>query len=149
MIARSGQNAGFMQSAFQRELAEFVGFIGGADVDKVIRKVEQKLRPLPANTRSLFGDRFFFHEQFTAFTCGPLPFQLDTTDLRAVRAASLIAGVNRVKRSLSSSGALRLRAMLLTICNLTVTSGRSSMKSGHGRIVRKRALVSLSPISKG
>jgi hypothetical protein len=85
MIARSGQNAGFMQSAFQRELAEFVGFIGGADVDKVIRKVEQKLRPLPADTRSLFGDRFFFHEQFTAFTCGPLPFQLDTTDLRRTR----------------------------------------------------------------
>jgi len=113
MITQSGQNAGFMQSAFQRELAEFVGFIGGADVDKVIRKVEQKLRPLPADTRSLFGDRFFFHEEFTAFTCGPLPFQLDTADLRAVRAASLIAGVNRVGRSLSSRGALRLRAMLL------------------------------------
>jgi hypothetical protein len=102
-----------MQSAFQKELAEFVGFIGGADVDKVIRKVEQKLRPLPVDTRSLFGDRFFFHEQFTAFTCGPLPFHLDTSDLRAVRTPSLIAGVNRVRQSLSPAGALRPRAMLL------------------------------------
>jgi hypothetical protein len=107
------QNAGFAQSAFQKEFAEFVGFIGGADVDKGIRKVEQKLRPLPVDTRGLFGDRFFFHEHFAAFAFGPRPFQLDASDLRAVRAASLIAGVNRVRQSLSAAGATRLRAMLL------------------------------------
>jgi hypothetical protein len=113
MCAEPRQNAGFVQSAFQKEFAEFVGFIGGADIDKVIRKVEQKLRPLPADTRGLFGDRFFFHERFAAFATGPRPFQLDASDLRAVRAASLIAGINRVRQSLSAAGAKRLRAMLL------------------------------------
>ena len=87
MSAQPRQNAGFAQSAFQKEFAEFVGFIGGADLDKVIRKVEQKLRPLPADTRGMFGDRFFFHEHFAAFALGPRPFRLDTSDLRAVRAA--------------------------------------------------------------
>jgi hypothetical protein len=74
MCAQPGRNAGFVQSAFQKEFAEFVGFIGGADIDKVTRKVEQKLQPLPADTRGLFGDRFFFHEQFAAFAFGPRPF---------------------------------------------------------------------------
>lgn len=112
-MATSQGHPGFMQSAFQKEFAEFVAFVGGTDLDKKIRKVDQKLRPLPADARSLFGDRFFFHEQFTEFASGSTPFKLDTSDLRAVRAASLIAGVNRVKRSLSATGASRLRAMVL------------------------------------
>lgn len=107
------QTTGFRQSAFQKEFAEFVGFVGGNDIDKAIRKVEQKLRPLPAEARNLFGGRFFFHEQFAAFATDPFAFQLDISDLRAVRAASLIAGVNRVRRVLSPAGAERLRSMLL------------------------------------
>ena len=104
---------GLQQATFQSEFAAFVAFIGGTDLDKVMRKIAQKLRPLGPQARSLYGDRYYFHQQFEAFTFGPVPFRLDTTSLPAVRAASLIASINRLRGSLSASGAARLRSMVI------------------------------------
>jgi transcriptional regulator with XRE-family HTH domain len=102
---------GLELSEFPREFAEFIGFIGGDHIDKAVRKVDRKIGSPEA--RLLFGDRFYFHEQCVRFTQGPLPFHLDVSDVLAVRAASLIGGINRLRKSLSSSGATRLRAMVL------------------------------------
>jgi transcriptional regulator with XRE-family HTH domain len=102
---------GFELSEFPREFAEFVGFIGGDHIDKAVRKVDRKMGSPEA--RLLFRDRFYFHEQWVRLTQGPLPFHVDVSDVLAVRAASLIGGINRLKRSLSSSGATRLRGMVL------------------------------------
>jgi transcriptional regulator with XRE-family HTH domain len=98
-------------SEFPREFAEFIGFIGGDHIDKAVRKVDRKIGSPEA--RRLFGDRFYFHEQIVRFTQGPLPFHVDLSDVLAVRTASLIGGINRVRKSLSPSGATRLRAMVL------------------------------------
>jgi hypothetical protein len=110
---RTNGQFGLLQSSFSREFAAFVDFVGGHAIDKAVQKVEKKLRQLRPETRSLFGDRFYFHEQFIAFTYSATPFRLDTTDFRAVRAASLIAGINRIRMSLSAAGAARLRSMVL------------------------------------
>jgi hypothetical protein len=102
-----------VQSEFPREFAEFIDFVGGADIESALRKVEQKLGSVSAQARSLYGDRYFFHEQCISFTYGSTPFLLDVSDLRAVRSASLIAGINRVRRSLSQQGSARLRSMVI------------------------------------
>jgi transcriptional regulator with XRE-family HTH domain len=102
-----------VQSEFPREFAEFIDFVGASALDSVVRRVDQKLGSISPASRSLYGDRYFFHEQCVRFTDGPTPFQLDVSDLVAVRAASLIAGINRVKRTLSAEGASRLRAMVV------------------------------------
>ena len=110
---RNTARFGLQQATFQTEFSAFVAFIGGTELDKVMRKVAQKLRPLGPQARSLYGDRYYFHQQFEVFTFGAAPFQLDTTSLPAVRAASLIAGINRLRTSLSASGAARLRSMVI------------------------------------
>jgi transcriptional regulator with XRE-family HTH domain len=99
------------QSDFPKEFAEFIDFVGANSLDKAVRKVERKLASLAASTRSIFGDRYYFHGQWVRFT--ESSFQLDVLDPVAVRSASLIAGINRVKRSLASQAARRLRAMVL------------------------------------
>ncbi len=104
---------GIQQRAFQAEFAAFVAFVGGTELDKIGRKVAQKLRPLGPQARALYGDRYFFHEQLELFVYGTTPFQLDTKSLYAVRAASLIAGVNRLRTTLSPSAAARLRSMVI------------------------------------
>jgi transcriptional regulator with XRE-family HTH domain len=100
---------GLELSEFPREFAEFIGFIGGDHIDKSVRKVGRKIGSPEA--RLLFEDRFYFHEQCVRFAEDPV--HLDVSDVLAVRAASLIGGINRLRRSLSSSGATRLRAMVL------------------------------------
>lgn len=101
------------QSEFPRQLAGFVDFIGAADLDAALRKVTCKLEQLLPSTRVLYGDRYYFHEQFLRFTEGTAPFHLDISDSVAVRAARLIADINRVKVSLSEKGASRLRRMII------------------------------------
>jgi transcriptional regulator with XRE-family HTH domain len=105
------------QSEFPRQFAGFVNFIGAADLDAPLRKVTRKLERLLPSTRFLYGDRYFFHEQFLRFTDGTpdgmAPFQLDISDPVAVRAAQLIADINRVKTSLSARAASRLRQMVI------------------------------------
>ncbi len=109
------RNDGFslVQSEFPRAFAEFIDFVGAASIESALYKVEKKLGALSPESRTLYGDRYFFHEQCIHFSYGSSPFQLDITDLRAVRSASLIAGINRAKRSLSEEGASRLRAMVI------------------------------------
>jgi transcriptional regulator with XRE-family HTH domain len=109
--ARVTDRYGVELSEFPRELAEFIGFIGGHNIDKAVRKLDRKVASPEAQL--LFGDRFYFHEQWARFTKGALPFHLDVSDVLAVRAASFIGGINRLRRSLSSSGANRLRTMVL------------------------------------
>ena len=101
------------QSEFPRQFAGFVDFIGATDLDAALRKVTGKLERLLPSTRLLYGDRFFFHEQLLRFTEGTAPFQLDISDPFAVRAAQLIADVNRVRTSLSKKGASRLRGIII------------------------------------
>jgi DNA-binding transcriptional regulator YiaG len=112
IAARAQAPYSLMQSDFPRELAEFIDFVGASDLDVAVRKVDRKLGALSEPARLLFGDRYFFHEQCVRFADGPLPFQLDISDPVAIRAASFIGGVNRVRKSLSSQGAFRLRAMI-------------------------------------
>jgi transcriptional regulator with XRE-family HTH domain len=102
---------GLELSEFPKELAEFINFVGGDHIDKAWQKVARKLRSPEA--QSLFDDRFYFHEQWLRFTRGPLAFHLDVSDMLAVRAASLIGGINRARKSLSRSGANRLRGMVM------------------------------------
>ncbi len=102
-----------VQSDFPRELAGFLDFVGSDILGKALQKVAEKLAALPPSARLLFGDRYFFHQQFIRLAEGSESFRLDISDSVAVRAASLIAGINRVKASLSSAGALRLRSMVI------------------------------------
>ncbi len=111
--AQGADRYSLAQSQFAREFAEFIDYVGGDTLQSFLLRVEQKLAPLSPETRSLFGDRYFFHEQCIRFTEGAAPFRLDINDVIAVRTASLIAGVNRVRRSLTARGASRLRSMII------------------------------------
>jgi transcriptional regulator with XRE-family HTH domain len=102
-----------VQSDFPREFAEFINFVGATNLDKAVRKVERKLEALSPSNRTLFGNRYFLHEQCVRFTEGSPAFQLDVTNRVAVRAASLISGINRVRRSLSPKAISRFQAMVL------------------------------------
>ena len=62
--ARAAHPHTLAQSDFPRELAQFIDLIGGSVIDKVLNKVSTKLQALSPGVRSLYGDRFFFHEQF-------------------------------------------------------------------------------------
>jgi len=102
------------QADFPREFAEFIDFAGASDLDKEIHKVIKRLSGLPAEVSAIYGDRYFFQLQFMKFAHdNKSPFFLDINDATAVRAASLIAGVNRAKRSLSASGVNRLRSTVV------------------------------------
>jgi transcriptional regulator with XRE-family HTH domain len=110
---RTGDPFLLAQSEFPRQLAGFVDFIGVTDLDAALRKVTRKLEQLLPSTRFLYGDRYFFHEQFLRFTEGTAPFQLDISDPVAVRAARLIADINRARTSLSAKAASRLRRTII------------------------------------
>jgi hypothetical protein len=98
---------------FAAEFASFARYLGEQDLHKATRKVMHKLSMLDAAPRNLFGTRYFFHEQMEQFTDGPQPFHLDTSVQRAVRAATLIAGVNHARVAMSDVAAVRLRKMIL------------------------------------
>jgi hypothetical protein len=101
------------QSEFPREFARFVHFVGANEMIDALRRVDVKLGSLLPQTRELFGDRFYFHSQFIRFSEGAAPYQLDISDAVAVRAASLIAGINRIRDSLAEAGALRLKKTII------------------------------------
>lgn len=106
-------NFTFDSATFASEFAKFVNFLGAENLDSALAKVGQKLSQLPKSVRSLYGDRYFLHEQCVRIVHGSYPFQLDHENFVAVRAANFIAGVNRAQTYLSPSGKLRLRSMCL------------------------------------
>ncbi|MGO9004852.1 MAG: helix-turn-helix domain-containing protein [Beijerinckiaceae bacterium] len=110
---RPADRYSLVQSDFPREFAEFIDFVGATEFDAALRRVGQKLDAVSPSAQSLFGDRFFFHRQCINFVHGPVPFHLDIADPVAVQAASIVAGINRMKRSLTSHGASRLRSMVI------------------------------------
>jgi hypothetical protein len=113
ILARAPDEFGSLQSQFPREFASFIDFVGADRIDKAVAKVARKLGALSESVGGLYGDRFYFHEQWQVFTDGPNAFHLDLRDLRAVRAATLIAGINKIRPTLSKKGADRLRSMVL------------------------------------
>jgi transcriptional regulator with XRE-family HTH domain len=113
ITARPTDRLGLLQSEFPREFVSFIDFLGADNIDKTLDKVRRKLHSLSPSVRTLFGDRFYFHDQWDRFTEAPNAFQVDLTDLRSTRAASLIAGVNRIRRALSLQGQARFRSMML------------------------------------
>jgi hypothetical protein len=100
-----------LDSEFPKEFALFVNFIGGEVLDSVISRVIRKLAAYSPQIRSLFGDRYFFHEQWLKFIDDPS--HVDIADPASVRAASLIAGLNRVRPSLSPAACRRFRAAIV------------------------------------
>jgi DNA-binding transcriptional regulator YiaG len=110
---RAADQYSLVQSDFPREFAEFIDFVGARPLDKEIRKVDNKLRALSPGARTLYGDRYFFQEQCVRFTEDVPAFGLNLSDTVAVRAACLIAGINRVRRSLSPAGVSRFRSMVI------------------------------------
>ena len=80
-----------VQADFPREFAQFIDFVGGQTLDNSIQKIDQKLCALSPETRSIFGDRYFFQEQCVRFQLVALfPFNW-IFDPVAVRATSLMA----------------------------------------------------------
>jgi hypothetical protein len=98
---------------FPREFSRFANFVGPAELQEAVNRVSTKLGPLPSSMLALYLDRYFFHTECIALSEGPNPFQLDVSDPNAVRFASFIAGVNRMKASLSASGASRFKRTIL------------------------------------
>jgi transcriptional regulator with XRE-family HTH domain len=102
-----------VQSDFPREFAEFIDFVGAQSLDKEIRKIEKRLGALSPGARTLYGDRYFFQEQCVRFTEDIPAFGLNLSDATAVRTASLVGGINRVRRSLSPAGISRFRSTVI------------------------------------
>jgi hypothetical protein len=98
---------------FATEFAKFVSFVGGAQLHEAISRALSKLDRLSPSVRALYQQRYFFHEYCVTISDGPAPFQLDISDANAIRVASFISGVNRMKNCLSSAGASRLRSTTL------------------------------------
>ena len=101
------------QAEFPREFAEFIDFVGAGPLDEQTRTVEQRLRGLTPGVRAIYGDRYFFQQECLRFIYEAPAFGLDVANSQAVRAASLIAGINRVRRLLSPKAADRLRARVI------------------------------------
>jgi hypothetical protein len=100
-------------SEIAREFGSFAHFVGAEELNQALTRVARKFASLRPSIRTLFGDRYFFHEQCIQFTDGPFPFQLDVANPLAVRAASLISGINRVRTKLSSPALVRFRETIL------------------------------------
>ena len=112
-VARPMNRYALSQAEFPREFAEFIDFVGAGPLDKQTRTVEQRLRGLSPAVRAIYGDRYFFPLECLRFTHEVPAFGLDVANSQAVRAASLIAGINRVRRLLSPKAADRLRARVI------------------------------------
>ena len=110
---RPADRYSLVQSDFPREFAAFIDFVGAKALEKEIDKIAKRLDALEPGIRSLYGERYFFHKQCLRFANDSPPFRLDISDRDAVRAATLMVGVNRVKRSLSTKGVSRLHQMVI------------------------------------
>ena len=98
---------------FPVEFATFVNFIGARELHEAISRVASRLQPLSTPIRALYRDRYFFHEQCISITDAPAPFQLDVSNVNAVRAASFIAGINRTRSCLSPVAVPRFRNVII------------------------------------
>jgi hypothetical protein len=98
---------------FSREFARFANFVGPAELQEAVNRVGTKLGPLPPAILALYLDRYFFHTECIALSEGANPFQIDVSDPDAVRFASFVAGVNRMKASLSALGSSRFKRTIL------------------------------------
>jgi hypothetical protein len=94
------------------EFARFANFVGPAELHEAVSRVASKLERFPPPIRALYLDRYFFHSYCLSIADGPSAFQLDVSDPHSVRVASFTAGVNRMRQSLSASGAARFRAVI-------------------------------------
>jgi transcriptional regulator with XRE-family HTH domain len=112
-VAQPMNRFALSQAEFPREFAEFIDFVGAGLLDKEIRTVERRLQALKPSIRAIYGDRYFFQEECLRLTYDLPAFGLDIANPQAVRAASLIAGINRARRSLSAKGASRFRGMII------------------------------------
>jgi hypothetical protein len=99
------------QEDFPKELAAFVGFIGGEYLDSTLSRVILKLASYSPQVRAFFGDRYFFQEQWPNFI--EQQFKLDVADPLQIRSAFLIAGINRVRAKLSQTALDRFRAAII------------------------------------
>ena len=100
-------------SDFSAELANFITFLGPNELEQAINKVASKLQSLPEELRQLYLDRYFLHRYLFQVADGPMPFQLDVSDLYAVRTATFISGINRMRNCLSSAAVSRLKSTIL------------------------------------
>jgi transcriptional regulator with XRE-family HTH domain len=112
-VAQPMSRFALSQAEFPREFAEFIDFVGAESLDKETRTVERRLQALKPSVRAIYGDRYFFQEECLRFTHDLPAFGLDIANPQAVRAASLIAGINRVRRSISVKGASQFHGMIL------------------------------------
>jgi hypothetical protein len=101
-------------TGFRIEFARFVDFVGPQNLREAISRVASKLARLSPALAQLYRDRYFFHQQCLSVADGPTPFQLDVSDIKAVRAATFIAGVNRIRHSLSAVAIPRFRSVILS-----------------------------------
>ena len=100
-------------TSFPVEFARFVDFVGPQNLHEAVSRVASKLQRLSPPIRELYRDRYFFHQQCISITDGPNPFQLDVENVYALRAATFMAGVNRVRDSLSATARPRFRNVIL------------------------------------
>ena len=100
-------------TSFSAEFASFVNFVGARELHEAISRVASKLEPLSLPLRELYRDRYFFHQECLYVADGSAPFQLNVLDINAVRAATFIAGINRVRNCLSAVAVTRFRSVIL------------------------------------
>src|SRR5262249_2312663 len=100
-------------TSFPREFASFVDFVGVVNLNEAIGRVAAKLQQLSPSLRALYRDRYFLHDYCVDISDGPTAFQLDVSNPTAIRAASFIAGINRMRNCLSSAAAPKLRSAIL------------------------------------
>jgi hypothetical protein len=99
-------------TSFPVEFAQFVAFVGAENLMAAVSRVMSKFDTLSPAMRTLYRKRYFFHLQCLAFTDGAAPFRLDVSDHCAVRTATLIAGINRVRTYLPSKAHGRFRSVI-------------------------------------
>jgi hypothetical protein len=98
---------------FATEFAKFVNFVGAMELHEAVSRVATKLASLSPTLLALYLDRYFLHIYCHTIADGPAAFQLDTSDADAVRVASFIGGVNRMRGCLSAPAASRFRRSIL------------------------------------
>src|SRR6185295_8558400 len=101
-------------TSFPVEFTRFVDFVGAQELHEAINRVSAKLSLLTPSLRALYRDRYFFHQQCIIVADGPSPFHLDVSDINAMRAATFIAGINRIRTSLSAAAIPRFRSVILS-----------------------------------
>ena len=90
-----------------------MNFIGGTELHEAVSRVAAKLAPLSPALLALYLDRYFLHIYCHTIANGPRAFQIDASDAGAVRVASFIAGVNRMRTCLSAPAASRFKSNIL------------------------------------